>query len=522
MTEWLLGTLVATSALVLLVLVLREPVRRRFGSRAAYGLWLIPAARLLMPTLTTTVERTVPTGIAYRPLGPQVVGEPLLLTGVSQPSLLERLGGWPTVVLAAWLAIAVALFVSRIAAFHRDRRAILASGAELAHFGSIRVVRSAEVASPVAFGIFDRVIAVPADFEQFYGVRERRLALEHELAHHKSGDLVANLFAFVLLCLQWFNPLAWVAHAAFRFDQEAACDARVLDKARAADRADYCRAIAKAASGRALLFASALDRRNRLHRRLQSMLRSSNPTQRLAGRLLVGIAIAVALPLTASRAIDYVDVAAPAPRAIPAIARVPSVPAVPAVKPALHAMAAAALAQAPAVPAPPAVPTFDGDMSISHDFVTIDGVTKRWEQLTPAEKDRVRDAVAKARAGLAKAHLDRDQAMLDASRAVRSIDTAKLQREVAQAKANADRALRGLDESAADLRRRGIDAEQLKAQVRESMRSVETIDTESVQRALAAVDPQKLAATLAGADEAMRKAQAELDRIDSRLRAERR
>ena len=48
MTGWLFGTFLATSGLILLVLLLREPVRRRFGSRVAYGLWLLPAARLLM------------------------------------------------------------------------------------------------------------------------------------------------------------------------------------------------------------------------------------------------------------------------------------------------------------------------------------------------------------------------------------------------------------------------------------------------------------------------------------------
>ena len=56
MTGWLFGTFLATSGLILLVLLLREPVRRRFGSRVAYGLWLLPAARLLMPTLTQTVQ----------------------------------------------------------------------------------------------------------------------------------------------------------------------------------------------------------------------------------------------------------------------------------------------------------------------------------------------------------------------------------------------------------------------------------------------------------------------------------
>ena len=48
MIDWLVGTLLATSGLILLVLLVREPVRRHFGARVAYGLWLIPAARLLI------------------------------------------------------------------------------------------------------------------------------------------------------------------------------------------------------------------------------------------------------------------------------------------------------------------------------------------------------------------------------------------------------------------------------------------------------------------------------------------
>ena len=310
MTGWLLGTLFATSALILLVLLVREPVRKRFGSRVAYGLWLIPAARLLMPTLTQTVERAVPSAVPVQPLVQPVIGEPMMLAQVAPagPSLIEQAGGWPTILMTLWLGVAAGLFLTRTFAFHRDRRAILAKAEVLARIGSVRLVRSSEVCSPIAFGILDKVIAVPVDFDRLYDERERRLALDHELAHHRSGDLVANLFAFVLLCLQWFNPLAWVAHAAFRFDQEAACDARVLDKAKVRDRADYGRAIAKAASGRALLFASALDRRNTLHRRLKSMLNNPTTGNRTAGKLMIMTAVAIALPLTATRAIEYVDV----------------------------------------------------------------------------------------------------------------------------------------------------------------------------------------------------------------------
>jgi bla regulator protein BlaR1 len=567
MTDWLLGTLLATSALVLFVLVIREPVRRRFGSRVTYGLWLIPAARLFMPTLTHTVERTVPSGVALQPLSDPLVRESLWMARVAppEPTLIDRLGGWPNILLALWLAVALGLFVSRLVAYFRDRRAILGSSVEIDRIGSVRVVGSSEVASPVALGIVDRLIAVPAEFDRLYGARERRLVIEHELAHHRSGDLIANLFAFVLLCLQWFNPLAWFAHAAFRFDQEAACDARVLDKAGAADRADYGRAIAKAASGRALLFASALDRRNTLHRRLQSMLRNSSPTRRIAGRLLVITAIAAALPLTATRAVRYVDVptstplvsahinpvAAPsrvAARIIQAGAPLHEAIAAPRVgPPPASLLVEAAVAPAPAavavpisaaaVTAAPATRVYGYDnLTINGDFVTIDGVTKRFEDLTPAEKARVRAEVAKARASLQNVHIDSDRI----ARAVAAVPDerrmAQLQRQLARAQA------RGA-ESAEAMRRSfaAVDWPRVAQSFDDARRSFAAGDWQRVnqsvanaRRAVAAVDWQRVNQSIANAKRAVGavnwqdvahaqqsvdSAKIELDRIQARLDA---
>src|SRR6185503_3984677 len=79
-TDWLLGTLLATSGLILLVLMIREPVRQNFGARVAYGLWLIPAARLLMPTLTQTIERPVGGAVTPQMFSSQTMAEPLLLS----------------------------------------------------------------------------------------------------------------------------------------------------------------------------------------------------------------------------------------------------------------------------------------------------------------------------------------------------------------------------------------------------------------------------------------------------------
>ena len=84
MTDWLLGTLLATSGLIVLVLMIREPVRRNFGARVTYGLWLIPAARLLMPTLTQTIERPVGAAVTPQMFSSQTMAEPLLLSSVAQ------------------------------------------------------------------------------------------------------------------------------------------------------------------------------------------------------------------------------------------------------------------------------------------------------------------------------------------------------------------------------------------------------------------------------------------------------
>jgi beta-lactamase regulating signal transducer with metallopeptidase domain len=50
----------------------------------------------------------------------------------------------------------------------------------------------------------------------------------HELAHYVRHDAVANLFAFFVRALFWWNPLAWFARRQLRHAQELCCDAMVI------------------------------------------------------------------------------------------------------------------------------------------------------------------------------------------------------------------------------------------------------------------------------------------------------
>lgn len=502
MTDWLVDTLIATSGLMLLVLVLREPVRTRFGAAAAYGLWLIPAARLLMPTLTTTVERavpaSVPTALPNAPIT-QALTQPVYAMTMAEPTLFDRIGGWSGLALYAWLAGAAIMLARGAMVYRRQRARVLGDAVQVATLGNIRIVRSLAVRGPLAFGVIDRVIALPEDFDQRFDAAQRRLALDHELAHHRSGDLIVNHLAYVLLCLMWFNPLARLSHTAFRFDQEAACDARVLDKAQACDRAAYGQAIAKAASGRALLFAGALDRPSTLQRRLKSMLNPSNPRRRIAGKALTVAGIALALPLTASWATRYIDV--------------PQAPDAPA--PASAPMAPIAAAYAP--PAPPAPPAPRAPEK--GDRFIMNGTEKDWDDLTPAERAEIRQSIADAREEIAK--VDFSEVDREVARALAEVRISKedMRRHVAEAQAEVAEAMREIDANAVEIRKAGQDPEAIKATVRASLKAVEAIDVEAITRqALASVDKEAMRRSMDAAREGMRAAERELDRLEKRTR----
>ena len=62
------------------------------------------------------------------------------------------------------------------------------------------------------------------DDDQLEGV------LCHELAHHARRDAWTSLFASVVTCLCWYNPLVWWARRQLRSVQELCCDAMVLER----------------------------------------------------------------------------------------------------------------------------------------------------------------------------------------------------------------------------------------------------------------------------------------------------
>ncbi|MCW0198952.1 M56 family metallopeptidase [Sphingopyxis sp.] len=385
-------TMVATALLVLAVLLIRKPFARHFGPHLTYALWLVPALRLILPPLPIADPVAVPAASTDAALLVEVAAARAVNTPVAVVAPAWSFADALPLLFALWAAGALFVLISAWAAHRRFRDAVLDGAVELEPLGKIRLIMTGAVDGPVAFGLWRRFVAVPQDFFARYVAEERALAIDHELAHHRHGDLWANAAALLLLAAQWFNPLAWRAIRAFRFDQEAACDARVLTMADDASRglrtARYATAIAKAAVGSRLSLAAPMAVHDNLQERLTMLTRDDISKKRgLIGKLLVGgaalgvlAATATLVPASAASG-GAQDLDIPAPPEPPAPPEAPLPPA------------------APLPPEAPAVPEGHGVMIFTsqqdgQDGAASDGKKREVHRVVIRERSETSDGTA--------------------------------------------------------------------------------------------------------------------------------
>lgn len=226
----LMSSVIASSAGVLLVGVLRRPLRAVIGARATYWLWLlVPAVVLasLLPAPSQIIQAS------SESLTGQV--RSALATVMVSTAIPRGAGGLTTAMLAIWAAGACAMFVLLL-----DRQRSFSRSLGTLQPDTDGIQRGAVVA-PMLVGAWHPRIVVPLDFEARYSAQERELVLAHERAHLVRRDVAINAIASGWLCLFWFNPLIYWAMGWLRTDQELACDALVL-----AQRGDARRCYANA------------------------------------------------------------------------------------------------------------------------------------------------------------------------------------------------------------------------------------------------------------------------------------
>ena len=168
-----------------------------------------------------------------------------------------------------------------------------------------RLLLGGSSAMPMVWGIFHPTLLLP-DGAAEWPSRRLRTVLLHELCHLRRRDPLALLLAHLAVSVHWFNPLAWLALAGIRREQELACDDCVLRHG--IPSSGYAEEILSISACQTVSHhpaALAMARPAGLESRITTILEPNRNRRAITRRIVAvatGTALAVGLPLAMLRA----------------------------------------------------------------------------------------------------------------------------------------------------------------------------------------------------------------------------
>ena len=371
-------------------LVVNTPVKLPLLSQA-----LPPVPIAMASRQTTALASSDESTTSSEVVGPSLPTASTMTTAqmATHTSTPARSFPWRSFVVSLWLAglLAQLLLVAR--QWRKTRRVLCESTPlhdetlqsacsqqarmlGLRHCPQLRM--SHAITSPQVTGLWRPTVLLPAN--EVLTPEESSMALAHELAHLRRGDLWLGWAPAIAQRLFFFHPLVAWAMREYALHREAACDAQVLQQHSAAPQ-DYGRLLLRLGVAYPMHsgLAGASPTFQNLRRRLIMLQQNTNAMSRTRGWILVAlVALAGVLPyrVTASStdqaqaSPDTAVTAAPAAHPAPAPAALPAMPSLPGALPTHLAPPPPPLPPlppvAPPAPPPPPVPPSFGGFSARH------------------------------------------------------------------------------------------------------------------------------------------------------------
>lgn len=245
--------------IALAVMAVRLVLRKKASRRALCMLWALVALRLLLP-VSLTVESPVslqaeeaPVSRAYHAMQEERTSVP----EEAAPAPAESSGAAAAVIptepaaepvtlrtFARWLPWIWVIGMGCMAAYMLLSFIWMWLTLLRAEHIQDNVYRCTQWSTPFVLGIIAPCIYVP----ESVSAEDLPQVLAHERCHIRRWDHVVKPFAFLLLAVNWFNPVLWAAYVLLGRDMENACDEMALKNADAAQRAAYSRALVSCAA----------------------------------------------------------------------------------------------------------------------------------------------------------------------------------------------------------------------------------------------------------------------------------
>ncbi len=283
------GISLAMSAVIILMLALQKPIKKRFAALARYIIWSVIIIRLCLPVSLDILPKliTLPSvipeeeAVIYEPVAPQAeyipeavipstpsesINEPstndapnetyIPSTPVAEPvpqkPSFEITGEHIIIALfTVWALGAITFVTVTLIRYRKTAKGLDAAlsipapevwniydtvcrelgikKAPLLYMGRADV-------SPMVYGFLNPKVVLPS---VEMSAQSMTYVLRHELTHYKRGDLYFKLLAMLANALHWFNPLAYIACGAMSSEAELSCDESALSKTDLVGRLGY-------------------------------------------------------------------------------------------------------------------------------------------------------------------------------------------------------------------------------------------------------------------------------------------
>ncbi len=288
------GISLAMSAVTALLLILRDPIKKRFTAGCRYIIWSIIIIRLcipfslnIFPDLISIPEEKVAAGVGYisevqkgqESTLPDGISDSITPTPNSSVQIVpepeksfQLTSGHITAALfGVWAAGAVVFIAITIGNYIINTRRLNRSLKEadtdvgnryldLCMAEGIRRIPPLYISSisgsPMVYGFIKPKIILP---DLNIEADNLDCILRHELVHYTRHDLYVKLLSMFANALHWFNPFIYVACELMAGEMELSCDETALEMRSIEERLDYgssmldivkhCRGVPKLTTG---------------------------------------------------------------------------------------------------------------------------------------------------------------------------------------------------------------------------------------------------------------------------------
>lgn len=253
---------------ILFVLLIRLPLKKA-PKVFSYSLWGAVLFRLVSPYSFSTAFSLLKS-ISFTNSKPELIpinlglmGQPSVDLGVdrvnnvinsSLPAATPYASANPMQIIlailsAVWITGVLIMAFYTIVSYIRLKKKI--NTAILAHDN---VFECENIDTPFVLGILKPKIYLPRVLSE----NEKTYILKHEQIHIKRLDYLVKPFAFLVLCIHWFNPFVWLSFILMSRDMEMSCDEKVIKELGNVIKRDYSASLLSMAVNRSLVSGSPL------------------------------------------------------------------------------------------------------------------------------------------------------------------------------------------------------------------------------------------------------------------------